>query len=115
MQLLTRLRVDDLPVIKESVRKGFLETQTTVNKWINDFRKRIEGDEDDPYNGPPRIDSLPQHHRQDFGPSQSDQLYGIRRSAERSRRSGDTERYDADPHVIGDDFAALELRDEEGV
>lgn len=30
------------------------------------------------------------------------------------RRSGDRERYDADPQVLGDDFSALELRDSEG-
>jgi hypothetical protein len=31
-----------------------------------------------------------------------------------SRRSGDRERYDADPQVLSDDFSALELRDTEG-
>lgn len=99
---------DDLPVIRENVRKGFLETQTKVNKWINDFRKRIDGeDEDDP-----TLANNPQ--RRDFGPSQSDQMYGIRTSAERARRSGDRERYDADNRVIGDDFERLELRDTEG-
>jgi hypothetical protein len=36
-----------------------------------------------------------------------------RRSAESGRRSGDRERYDADPQVLGDDFSALELRDAE--
>ncbi|GAB7350876.1 hypothetical protein MBLNU459_g1395t1 [Dothideomycetes sp. NU459] len=104
---------DDLPVIKESVRKGFLETQSTVNKWISDFKKRIEGDDDDPYNGPPRMESPPR--RQNFGSSQSEQLYGIRKSAEMGRKSTDKERYDSDPHVLDDDFTALELRDEEAV
>lgn len=105
--------VDDLPVIKENVRKGFLETQTKVNKWISDFRKRIDGDEDDPYMGPPRMESPPR--RQDYGPSQSEQLYGIRKSTDIGRKSTDRERYDADPHVLDDDFTALELRDEEGI
>lgn len=37
-----------------------------------------------------------------------------RRSGDMGRRSGDRERYDADPQVLGDDFSALELRDSEG-
>lgn len=106
---------DDLPVIKENVRKGFVETQSKVNSWISNFRKRIEGDDDDPLNGPPRLEDPPQGRRQNFGSSQSEQMYGIRRSAERSRRSGDMDRYDSDPRVLDDDFAALELRDEEGM
>lgn len=111
---LTTDSADDLPVIRENVRKGFVETQSKVNRWITDFRKRIEGDEDDPYNGPPRMEEPPQGRRQDFGSSQSEQVYGIRKSSERSRRSGDIDRYDSDPRVLDDDFAALELRDEEG-
>ncbi|KAL2354037.1 hypothetical protein BJ546DRAFT_92061 [Cryomyces antarcticus] len=103
---------DDLPVIKENVRKGFLETQTKVNRWISDFRKKIDGEDDyDPLNGPPGPST--QRQRQSFGPSQSQQIYGIRKSADLGRRSGDRERYDSDPHVLSDDFAALELRDEE--
>lgn len=103
---------DDLPVIRENVMKGFLDTQNKVNKWITDFKKRIDGDEDDPYRGPPRMDSPPR--RQNFGSSQSEQMYGIRKSADMGRKSTDKERYDADPHVLGDDFTALELRDDEG-
>ncbi|TKA61683.1 hypothetical protein B0A49_09423 [Cryomyces minteri] len=104
---------DDLPVIKENVRKGFLETQTKVNRWISDFRKKIDGEDDyDPLNGPPGPST--QRQRQNFGPSQSQQMYGIRKSADLGRRSGDRERYDSDPHVLSDDFTALELRDEEG-
>lgn len=37
-------------------------------------------------------------------------MHGIRRSAE-ARRSADRERYDSDNRMIGDDFEALELRD----
>lgn len=94
------------------MRKGFVETQAKFTQWFGDIRKRLEGDDDDPLNGPPRQDTPPR--RQNFGSSQSAQLRGIRQSAERSRRSGDAERYDADPHVLGDDFTALELKDEEG-
>lgn len=102
---------DDLPVIKQNIQKGFQETQSKFNKWINDFRKKIDGEEEDE-DYPAAAGSQPR--RQNFGPSQSDQLYGIRKSAEQSRRSGDRERYDSDPRVLGDDFEALELRDDEG-
>ncbi|KAL1306734.1 hypothetical protein AAFC00_005399 [Neodothiora populina] len=104
---------DDLPVIRENVRKGFIETQSKVNQWISDFRKRIDGDEDDPYRGPPRMESPPR--RQNFGPSQTEQMYGIRKSAETGRKSTDRDRYDADPHVLDDDLTTLELRDDEGM
>ena len=103
---------DDLPEFSENVRKGFVQTQARFNQWFGDIRKKIEGDEEDPYDGPTRQETPPR--RQNFGSSQSAQLHGIRRSAERSRQSGDMERYDSDPHVLGDDFTTLELRDEEG-
>lgn len=106
--------VDELPQIKENVRKGFLETQTKVNRWITDFRKKLDGDDnDDPYEGPTRQDSPPR--RQNYGPSQSEQLYGIRRSADVSRKSTDKDRYDLDNRMLDDDFTSLELRDDEGV
>lgn len=103
--------IDDLPVIQENIKKGFLETQTKVNKWITDFKKKLDGEEEDELQ--PGQAGSSQYRPQNSGPSQSDQLYGIRRSAE-GRRSNDRERYDADPRVLGDDFAALELRDNEG-
>ncbi|OCK90307.1 uncharacterized protein K441DRAFT_579841 [Cenococcum geophilum 1.58] len=102
---------DDLPAIKENVRKGFLETQSKVNRWITDFRKKLDGDDEDD-DGVVHPGGSNQQ-RQNYGPSQSDQLYGVRKSTEQSRRSGDRERYDADNRMLGDDFEALELRDEE--
>ncbi|KAI9804049.1 MAG: ubiquitin-binding protein cue5 [Piccolia ochrophora] len=101
---------DDLPVIKENLKKSFFETQTKVNKWVTDFRKKIDGEEDsDPESG---TASTAQGYNS--GPRQ--QSYGPRRSSEHIRRSTDRERdrYDADPKVLGDDFANLELRDDEG-
>ncbi|MBE7179703.1 MAG: hypothetical protein INR71_00580 [Terriglobus roseus] len=92
------------------MRQGFIQTQRTVNKWITDFKKRIDGDDEEDMGGTARDGEF---RRQNFGPSQSDQLYGIRKSGE-GRRSGDRERYDADPHVLSDDFTQLELRDDEG-
>jgi hypothetical protein len=103
-----------LPVIKQNLQKGFQDTKTTINKWIKDFQRKLDGDEEeDPIAPGP---SQPQQKRQDFGPSTSNQIYGIRKSADGTRRSGDRDRYDADPQVLSDDFGhRLELRDDEGI
>ncbi|KAK6339048.1 ubiquitin-binding protein cue5, variant 2 [Orbilia brochopaga] len=94
---------DDLPVIRENLRKGFLETQTKVNKFIADLGKKISGEEDDQQAGglsprPAGGQRQPQQYQQ--------QQYPQRYS---SRRSGDA--YDADPELIQGDFSHLELRD----
>ncbi|KAF2672389.1 hypothetical protein BT63DRAFT_422856 [Microthyrium microscopicum] len=103
---------DDLPVIQEKLTKTFNETKSTVNKWWGDFQKKLDGDESmDPI---PRPGGRPQPPRNDFGPSQSNQIHGIRKNAESSRRSGEHDRYDADPQVLADDFGhRLELREDE--
>jgi len=101
------LVADDLPIIRQNIQKGFQETQQKVNKWISDFRKRLDGDEDDP---PLGESSSTGYQRQN-----SDQLSGIRRSADAARRSADRDRYDSDPRVLDDDFAQLELHDNEGM
>lgn len=96
---------DDLPVIRDNIRKGFIETQTKVNAWVQTFKKKLDGDEEDEE---PASSGYLQSHGET-------QTYGrARRSVESTRRSGDRERYDADPQVLGDDFSALELRDSEG-
>lgn len=100
---------EDLPRIQENMRQGFINTQKTVNRWISDFKKRIDGDEEEDQGGTARDNGF---RRQNFGPSQSDQLHGISKISE-GRRSGDRERYDADPHVLSDDFTQLELRDDD--
>ncbi|KAJ5086338.1 hypothetical protein NUU61_007645 [Penicillium alfredii] len=90
---------DDLPVIRENLRKGFLDTQTKVNSWVQNLKKRIDGED---------VDEEPSQTHREASP------YGRPRpSGELGRRSGDRERYDADPQVLGDDFSALELRDSE--
>lgn len=87
---------DDLPVIKENLRKGFLETQTKVNSWFTNLKKRIDGEYDSEED-----ESQPSKHRPQGMP---------RRSGEGSgRRSTDYDRYDADPQVLGDDFAGMRL------
>ena len=98
--------VDDLPVIRESIKKGFLETQKTVNSFITNLKKKIDGD-DEP--------SQPTPQGQNYRGGYPQQAFSGRRSGEYGRRSADRERYDADPQVLGDDFTGLQLRDEEGV
>jgi hypothetical protein len=95
---------DDLPEIRDNIRKGFVETQKTVNSWISAFKKKIDGDEDDGQfeQNPP----LPAR------PPQQQSPFAGRRSGE-MRRSADMQRYDADMQPIGDDFSKLELRDGE--
>lgn len=91
---------DDLPIIKENLKKGFFETQTKVNGWITNLRKKIDGDEDEQTAS---SSSAPQGYH--------NQQYGSRRSGD-GRQSGDYNRYDADPHVLGDDFAGIQLNDD---
>ncbi|KAG5937875.1 hypothetical protein E4U60_001690 [Claviceps pazoutovae] len=82
---------DDLPAIRENLRKGFLDTQTKVNGWITNIRKKLE---------------------ESFDETEEDAQHpGLppRRHGETSRRSGDYERYDADPQVLSDDFAGIKL------
>ncbi|KAJ5827701.1 Ubiquitin system component Cue [Penicillium robsamsonii] len=85
---------DDLPVIRENLRKGFLDTQSKVNSWVTNLKKRIDGDD---------LDEEPiQNQRQTPANARP------RRSGDMGRRSGDRERYDADPQVLSDDFSALD-------
>jgi hypothetical protein len=86
---------DDLPVIRENLRKGFLETQSKVNGWITNLKKRIDGEDE---NGP-----VPQGYN-----AGSNAQFRSRRSGD-GRQSGDYNRYDADPEVLGDDFAGIQL------
>lgn len=109
---------DDLPEIGKNIQQGFLETQKRVNSWITQFKKKIDGEEEeDLYDATPSNtrQNTGLSGRQNFGASQSEQLYGIRRSAEQQRRSTEAQRYDADPHEFDhEEFERLELRDDEG-
>ena len=91
---------DDLPEIRDNLKKGFFETQKTVSSWITNFKKSF----DDP--GDQDVDYTAQNAR----PAQQQQQ---RRSGEYGRRSADYNRYDADPQVIDDDFSRLDLKDGE--
>ncbi|KAL9606081.1 MAG: hypothetical protein Q9179_000761 [Wetmoreana sp. 5 TL-2023] len=98
---------DDLPIIRDNIKKGFLETQSKVNSWVANLKKKIDGEDDDDFEGrPPPAGSgyntgAPRQHS--FGS----------RNGDYPRRSADQDRYDADPQVLGDDFSNLQLRDEE--
>jgi CDK inhibitor PHO81 len=93
---------DDLPAIKENLRRGFVETQKTVNNWITNLKKKIDGED---------VGSGPSEDGQGAAQTRPNQPYGPRRSGD-SRRSGDYNRYDADPQVLGDDFAGIQLNDD---
>lgn len=84
---------DDLPVIKESLRKGFVETQTKVNTWFTQLKKKIDEqfDEDDERRG------------------QGSSSFMGRPTRDQARRSNDYDRYDADPELLSDDFAGMKF------
>ncbi|KAL8731296.1 MAG: hypothetical protein Q9166_003520, partial [cf. Caloplaca sp. 2 TL-2023] len=98
---------DDLPVIRDNIKKGFLETQAKVNSWVTNFKKKIDGEDDDDFRGPPPPAASGYNASPDRQPA-----FG-RRSGEYRRRSADHDRYDADPQVLGDDFTNLQLKDHE--
>lgn len=100
--------LDDLPVIRDNIKKGFLETQSKVNSWVATLRKKIDGDDDQDIQG------RPVQTTSSYDTRPSPQVYGSRRSGDLERRSVDRDRYDADPQVLGDDFAGLQMRDHEG-
>lgn len=89
---------DDLPVIKESLRKGFLETQTKVNTWFNNLKKKIDEQFED---------AADDDDDDDYG--QGSSSFIGRPSRNQSRRSADYDRYDADPELLSDDFAGMKF------
>ncbi|GAO48590.1 hypothetical protein G7K_2762-t1 [Saitoella complicata NRRL Y-17804] len=81
---------DDLPVIKENLTKGFNETRKNITGWFTKVKGRLENE-------------FAGQEQQGQGQGQYGQYQG--------RVSG---QYDADPRVLGDDFSALEIRDNSG-
>ncbi|KAL2134620.1 hypothetical protein VTI74DRAFT_11277 [Chaetomium olivicolor] len=84
---------DDLPVIKESLRKGFLETQTKVNTWFTNLKKKIDE----------QFDEEDERH------NQGSSSFMDRPTRNQTRRSADYDRYDADPELLSDDFAGMKF------
>ena len=107
---------DDLPEIGRNIQQGFLETQKRVNSWITNFKKKIDGDdEEDAYSSASgsRPNVAPWQGRQDFGSSRTGQS-GARQREGQGRRSTEVNRYDADPQEFDEhEFERLELRDDE--
>ena len=93
-------------MIRDNIKKGFLETQSTVNKWVTNLKKKIDGEDEDDFQSGPGTQAQGYAHQN---------TYGARRSNEFGRRSTDRDRYDADPQVLGDDFATLQLNDNDGI
>jgi len=87
---------DDLPIIQENLKKGLLETQSRLNGWITNLKKKIDGDDED------------ETPAQGYGSGSSNTQYRSRRSND-GRMSGDYNRYDADPQVLSDDFAGIQM------
>ncbi|KHJ30293.1 putative cue domain-containing protein [Erysiphe necator] len=83
---------DDLPIIKDNLKKGFLETQNKVSNWITFLKKKIDGDDD--------ADSV----HQNYGSTSR-----LNRFKDDGRKSDDFSPYDADPQVLSDDFAGIQL------
>ena len=75
---------------------------------MTNLRKKIDGDDDENFRDEPVRTSNTR-----FGFNQQPS-YGGRRSGEYDRRSSERDRYDADPQVLGDDFAGLQMRDNDG-
>ena len=86
-----------------------METQSKVNQWVANFKKKLDGEEEEEENSFNRGPAAP---AQGYDGPQN--YYGARRSGDSARRSGDYNRYDADPRVLGDDFAQMELNENTG-
>ena len=76
-----------------------------MNQWITDFKRRIDGDDDE--DG----DNINSHSIPNRRANQDPSRYNV---VQPQRRSGDRERYDSDPRVLDDNFTELQLRDDEG-
>ena len=86
---------DDLPVIRESLRKGFVETQSKVNTWFTNLKKKIDE----------QFDEEDEQNRQQG----TNNAFLGRPTREQARRSADYDRYDADPELLSDDFAGMKF------
>lgn len=91
---------DDLPVIKESLRKGFIETQSKVNTWFTTLKKKIDD----------QFEEEDERERQ--ARAQGGAPFLDRPTRERTRRSADYDRYDADPEMLSDDFAGMKFHND---
>ncbi|KAK4189979.1 hypothetical protein QBC35DRAFT_491646 [Podospora australis] len=92
---------DDLPVIKETLQKKFVETQSKVNTWFTDFKKKIDEHFDE--------QEEERQRQEQQGASSSSFMGRPTRDQAQVRRSADYDRYDADPQLLSDDFAGMKF------
>lgn len=98
---------DDLPIIRENLRQGFVETQSKVNGWISMMKKKIEDnfdENDDAGRSDGHSDGRSDGRGDGRGDGHSDGPQY--RHGGPSNRSTD---YDADPQVLSDDFAGMKF------
>jgi hypothetical protein len=103
---------DELPIIKENLRKGFQETQKTVNTWFQTMKKRFDEEFAEEPSGSGQHQQQHQYQQQQQQRPGQGSYRGGRPSGETGRRSGDYERYDADPQVLSDDFAGMKFHND---
>src|SRR5690606_34596076 len=97
---------------------GFLQTQQTVNRWLGEFKKKLDGidnDDDVPQGGSQGHRGPHAHgghgHGHGHGHPTRVGTFGTAPGARSPRGSYSSEQYDADPHLLPDDFQHLEIRD----
>lgn len=104
---------DDLPEIRENLTKGFNETRTKVNSWVENLRKKIDGAAAGNNNNNNNYDDDEDYYTTNNNPSRS-QLFGALGNNDRpssERKSRGNRYYDRDPREINDDFQGISLAD----
>ncbi|KAK9447225.1 uncharacterized protein V1518DRAFT_421680 [Limtongia smithiae] len=99
---------DDLPIIKENLTRGFHETRARVNEWVANFKKKIDGeDEDEDYitgNSRTTASALPRRGGAPALPRRPN-------TSSADIHIGRQQSYDNDPTELDGNFAHLNLVD----
>lgn len=91
---------DELPVIRDNLSKGFNETKTKFNSWLNDMRKRIDGENESTPQTPPRTGA---------GTDRSERATWNRGAGRGISSPTSPGQFDADPTLLNDDFSHLHV------
>ncbi|ANB11849.1 Cue5p [Sugiyamaella lignohabitans] len=109
---------DDLPEIKATFEKGFNETKTKVSNWMNNFRKKIDGEGGQPgifgaLGGTGNSPRSSYDNQYSYRRTSNDE-YDNRQPPPRPARynNGNRRVYDRDPDEINDDFQGVTLQDD---
>ncbi|KAK7204454.1 hypothetical protein BZA70DRAFT_296226 [Myxozyma melibiosi] len=107
---------DDLPIIKENLTRGFQETRSKVNEWVANFKKKIDGEDDDStdyYSGSSsgRVPSKSTDQRRPSQQSGSSSSSRYPRQTKYDYSIGRQHSYDKDPTELDGNFAHLNLVD----